>query len=126
MKPRRLRLCWTCSDFVSHEHRTWAGAWLCGRFQWLRRKFAAAHKWLTYKSVPHFCPTCKRLRYSDVPRGTSDAELALERVCVPCWEAYWQACADVVGRPLDPVTDRLIRQAMRQASDAGLLQDLLR
>lgn len=87
--------------------------------KWLRRKTAAASKWLTHKSVPHYCPACKRLRYSDVPRGTPDAGLALERICGPCWRAM---AAVIKGRE----TDRLMRQAMREAAQAGDLTDLLR
>lgn len=36
IKPRRLKLCWTCSDYTHHEHRWYWVAWLCGRVQlWL-------------------------------------------------------------------------------------------
>jgi hypothetical protein len=34
---RRLRIRWTCSDYVSHSHRWRWSAWLCGRVQWLAR-----------------------------------------------------------------------------------------
>jgi hypothetical protein len=32
----RLRIVWTCSDEVHHEHRWWWTAWLCGRLQYYR------------------------------------------------------------------------------------------
>lgn len=34
----KLRLCWTCSDFVKHEHRWRWSAWLCGRLQALMNR----------------------------------------------------------------------------------------
>lgn len=36
MKQRKMRLNWTCSDFVKHEHRWKLAAWLCGRAQAVR------------------------------------------------------------------------------------------
>ena len=36
MKKKKLRIVWTCSDQVHHEHRWYWTAWLCGRIQsWL-------------------------------------------------------------------------------------------
>ena len=34
---RRIKPCWTCSDYVRHEHRWRWTAWICGRIQrlWL-------------------------------------------------------------------------------------------
>lgn len=39
-KKRRIRFVWTCSDYVSHEHRWYWSARVCG--QWQRFK-----RWLT-------------------------------------------------------------------------------
>jgi hypothetical protein len=33
LKKIRIRMFWTCSDFVHHEHRWRWTAWLCGRWQ---------------------------------------------------------------------------------------------
>ncbi len=33
MKARKLRLCWTCSDFIHHEHRWRWTAWVCAQLQ---------------------------------------------------------------------------------------------
>jgi hypothetical protein len=41
MKRKKLKIIWTCSDFVHHEHRYKWIAWLCGKWQkgiWLLRK----------------------------------------------------------------------------------------
>lgn len=32
-KKRKLKVVWSCSDFVKHEHRTYIGALLCGWWQ---------------------------------------------------------------------------------------------
>lgn len=32
-KKRKLKLCWSCSDYVQHEHRYKWTAYLCGRLQ---------------------------------------------------------------------------------------------
>jgi hypothetical protein len=32
---RKIKFVWTCSDFVKHKHKTYAGAWLCGQLQYL-------------------------------------------------------------------------------------------
>jgi len=37
---KKLRPCWTCSDFVHHEHATRIGAWLCGRWQYWRARLS--------------------------------------------------------------------------------------
>lgn len=33
---KRIRMVWTCSDYVKHYHSTYIGAWLCGRVQAFR------------------------------------------------------------------------------------------
>ena len=38
--PRRLRLVYSCSDYVEHRHRFRAIAWLCGRWQLFQRVMA--------------------------------------------------------------------------------------
>jgi hypothetical protein len=35
MKKRKIRFCWTCSDYVHHEHKYKFMAYLCGQFQYL-------------------------------------------------------------------------------------------
>jgi hypothetical protein len=35
MKKRKLKIRWTCSDFVKHSHRWKWSVWLCGRWQYL-------------------------------------------------------------------------------------------
>ena len=35
INKRKLKLIWTCSDFVCHEHRWYWSAWLCGRVQYI-------------------------------------------------------------------------------------------
>ena len=30
---RRVRVYWTCSDYVHHAHRWWFTAWVCGKLQ---------------------------------------------------------------------------------------------
>lgn len=37
MKKRKLKLVWSCSDFVKHEHKTYVGAVLCGWWQRLTK-----------------------------------------------------------------------------------------
>ena len=32
-EKRRLKLCWTCSDYAHHEHKWWWTARLCGKIQ---------------------------------------------------------------------------------------------
>jgi hypothetical protein len=39
---KKVRIRWTCSDFVHHEHRTKLGAWICGRFQMIMTKVMIA------------------------------------------------------------------------------------
>ena len=36
MKKRKLRIKWTCSNYVHHQHRWKWTAWLCGRLQYLK------------------------------------------------------------------------------------------
>ena len=38
MKKKKLSIVWSCSDWVHHEHKTWWGAWLCGRWQRLTKR----------------------------------------------------------------------------------------
>jgi len=35
MEQKTLRIIWTCSDHVQHQHRFRWAAWLCGRWQYL-------------------------------------------------------------------------------------------
>ena len=35
MKRRKIRIAWTCSDFVHHEHRYKFMAYLCGNIQYI-------------------------------------------------------------------------------------------
>jgi len=32
-EKRKLKLCWTCSNYTHHEHRWKWTAWICGRTQ---------------------------------------------------------------------------------------------
>lgn len=34
-RVKKIKFCWTCSDFIHHEHRWKWTAWLCGRVQYL-------------------------------------------------------------------------------------------
>ena len=34
MKKRKIKLIWTCSDYVYHEHKYQFTAWACGRIQY--------------------------------------------------------------------------------------------
>lgn len=43
-KKHQIRIRWTCSNFVHHEHRTRAGAWLCGRLQYWHRRLGERGK----------------------------------------------------------------------------------
>jgi len=38
MAKRRIRIIYTCSCFVRHEHRWKATAWLCGHWQYLQAR----------------------------------------------------------------------------------------
>ena len=35
MKKRKLKLCWSCSDYCHHKHRTKIGAYICGKLQFI-------------------------------------------------------------------------------------------
>ncbi len=51
MKKRKLRLCWSCSDFVHHEHRYKITAWICSQTQrlwkWLKEEDKAVTKYMS-------------------------------------------------------------------------------
>jgi len=36
---RKIKACWSCSDFAHHEHRWKWSAWVCGRIQYFMRLF---------------------------------------------------------------------------------------
>lgn len=38
-RPHKIKIIWTCSNFVHHEHKFKLTAWLCGRFQYLKFKW---------------------------------------------------------------------------------------
>ena len=33
IEEQRIKFRWTCSDFCYHHHKTYIGAWLCGKVQ---------------------------------------------------------------------------------------------
>lgn len=38
MKKRKIKISWTCSDYVDHIHKTKFGAWFCGRKQYVLKR----------------------------------------------------------------------------------------
>jgi hypothetical protein len=45
MPKMEVKIVWSCSDYVHHEHTTRFGAWLCGRWQWLRARWTLPREW---------------------------------------------------------------------------------
>jgi len=41
-KKRKIRISWSCSDYVHHEHRYKWTAWLCGRIQYIWHRIKVA------------------------------------------------------------------------------------
>ena len=37
IKKQKIKMVWTCSDYINHEHKYKFTAWLCGRIQYLKR-----------------------------------------------------------------------------------------
>lgn len=59
MSKRKIRIVWSCSDFVHHEHRTKGGAWLCGRVQMVWHSsllpiLRMAREWFEVEVLPIF------------------------------------------------------------------------
>lgn len=43
--PRKIQIHWTCSDFNHHEHKTWIGAWICGKIRRIIENAKNLHSW---------------------------------------------------------------------------------
>jgi len=44
MKKKKIKINWSCSNFVKHRHRFKFTAWLCGRVQMQQAKIRVYHK----------------------------------------------------------------------------------
>ena len=41
---QKIKMVWTCSDYINHEHKYKFTAWLCGRGQDIKRNYLKRQK----------------------------------------------------------------------------------
>ena len=69
---KKIRPCWTCSDYSHHEHRWKWTAGFCGRLQWIWFEFKGWDWDATGNPMPNFCkPKTKTIQLEGIDIETS-------------------------------------------------------